>query len=71
MILKAGDPPKIGAKVVDENLKPVGTVLDVLGPVSSPYVTVKPVISEPKRLIESTLYTIASTGHRKERRKFG
>lgn len=71
LILKAEALPKIGDKVVDENLKSVGTVFDVFGPVSSPYAAVKPSILEPQRLIENTLYTIPSTAGRKEKRKHG
>jgi rRNA processing protein Gar1 len=71
LILKAGNSPKIGDKVVDENLKIIGTVFDVFGPVSQPYVSVKPVASEPQRLIENTLYTVPSTRRRKEKRKYG
>ncbi len=71
LILKAEAVPKIRDEVVDENLKPVGQVFDVFGPVSSPYVSVKPAISEPQHLVERTLYTRPSTSRRKEKRKNG
>jgi RNA-binding protein len=48
--------PKIGESVVDEKLKPVGKVFDILGPVSSPYATVKPTIQEVENLINKVLY---------------
>jgi len=39
----AGDePPSLGASVVDENLRTVGRVVDVFGPVARPYVAVSP-----------------------------
>jgi RNA-binding protein len=63
--------PKIGDKVADENLKTVGTVFDVFGPVSSPYVAVRPTISEPQCLVKNVLYTIPSTARRKEKKKYG
>jgi len=69
LILKAELLPKIGDKVVDENLKSVGSVFDVFGPVSSPYVAVKPVIIDLKHLIKSRLYAIPSTARRKEKKK--
>jgi RNA-binding protein len=47
--------PKIGAIVVNEKLKPLGKILDIFGPVSSPYATIKPFI-KPKRLLNKTLY---------------
>ena len=71
LILKAESLPKINSEVVDENLKFVGTVFDVFGPVSSPYISVKPAKPEPRRLIEKTLYTTPSTRRRKEKRKYG
>jgi rRNA processing protein Gar1 len=65
-------PPKIGEKVVDEKLKQVGTVSDVFGPVSSPYVSVKPTVGNPASLINQILYAFPSSRHtnrRKENRK--
>ena len=41
IILKAENRAQIGDIVVDENLKPVGKIFDIFGPVSSPYVSVK------------------------------
>jgi RNA-binding protein len=35
-------PPSVGASVVDENLRTVGRVVDVFGPVERPYVAVSP-----------------------------
>lgn len=69
--MKAEALPKIGDTVVDGHLKPIGTVFDVLGPVSSPYIAVKPAISEPQRLVKSILYTIPPTGRRKEKKYHG
>lgn len=63
--------PRIGDKVLDENLKTVGSVFDIIGPVSSPYVTVKPVTSRPERFVKNMLYAVPSTTGRKERRKHG
>ena len=37
MILKAENIPRIGDKVANENLKPVGMVFDVFGPVYKPF----------------------------------
>jgi len=71
LVLKAETLPKINSKVVDKNLKFVGTVFDVFGPVSSPYAAVKPAVSNPQHLIGNTLYTIPLEGRRKEKRKYG
>jgi len=69
VILKAENVPRIGDKVVDENLKSVGTVFDVFGPTSSPYVTVKPSVREPHRFVNSVLYSLPSKSRRKERKR--
>jgi len=50
--------PKIGEKVVDENLKPIGKILDVFGPVSSPYASVKPKTQEIKKSADKILYVL-------------
>ena len=69
VILKAENVPRIGDKVVDENLKSVGTVFDVFGPTSSPYVAVKPNVKDPHRFVNSILYAVPSKPGRKERKK--
>ncbi len=69
MILKAENIPRIGDKVTNENLKPVGTVFDVFGPTSSPYVAVKPHIQSPEQLVNHILYAVPSKDERKKRKK--
>jgi RNA-binding protein len=69
IILKAENIPRIGDKVIDENLKPVGMVFDVFGPTSSTYVAVKPNIQDPQRLVNRVLYVVPSKPGRKERKK--
>jgi RNA-binding protein len=60
VIVKVEAVPKIGEKVVDENLKTVGKVFDVFGPVSSPYAAVRPTIQKPGKLINKVLYVVPS-----------
>jgi rRNA processing protein Gar1 len=69
IIVKATTIPHIGDKVANENLKPVGTVFDVFGPTSSPYVSVKPHIRCPEELVNLILYVIPSKDGRKKRKK--
>jgi len=66
IIIKIEKTPRIGETVVDENLKPVGKVFDIFGPVSSPYVAVKPTIREPEKLTNNMLYVLPSK-RRKEK----
>ena len=69
MILKAENIPRTGDTVVDENLNNVGTVFDVFGPVSSPYVAVRPSVEEPSRLVDHVLYAVPQYKPRRERRR--
>jgi rRNA processing protein Gar1 len=45
---------------VNENLKPIGKILDIFGPVSSPYASVKPKIQEIEKLTDKMLYVLPS-----------
>jgi RNA-binding protein len=64
IIVKTEQPPKIGSEVVDENLKVVGKVFDIIGPVSSPYAVVKPTVKEPAVLANKPLYLLLSKAKR-------
>jgi RNA-binding protein len=66
IVVKLDKTPKIGAPVVDENLKTVGKVFDIIGPVSSPYAVVKPTVRELDKLAGKQLYMLLS---KKERSK--
>lgn len=69
MIIKAENLPRIGDQVTDENLKPIGTIFDVFGPVSSPYVAIRPNVEEPTRFIKHVMYAVPSSKPRREKRK--
>jgi RNA-binding protein len=56
VVVKIDKTPHIGSAVIDENLKIVGKVFDIIGPVSSPYAVVKPTIKEPEKLTNKQLY---------------
>ncbi len=61
VIVKAEKPPQIGLQVVDETLKVVGKVFDIIGPVSSPYAIIKTTVSEPATLVNKPLYVLSKT----------
>ena len=67
IIIKTEKAAKIGSPVVDEGLKPVGKIFDVIGPVSSPYAVVKPSIKDPEKLVNKQLYSLPS---KKERSRY-
>lgn len=70
MILKAEkNIPRIGDQATDESLKAVGTVFDVFGPVSNPYVAVRPSVDEPSRFVQHVLYAAPSEKRIMKRRR--
>jgi rRNA processing protein Gar1 len=69
LILKSENIPRIGEKVINEKLKPVGTVFDVFGPTSSPYVAVKPHTQNTQQLINQVLYAVPAKDGKKMRKK--
>jgi len=60
IVVKTEKAPKIGLEVVDENLKVVGKVFDIIGPVSAPYAVVKPTVKEPAKLVNKPVYLLLS-----------
>jgi rRNA processing protein Gar1 len=56
--LEKPNPPKLGSKVFDEKLKEIGIVTDVFGPVSSPYVSIKPSTVKLENYIGKTVYVL-------------
>ena len=65
VIIKVENVPTIGETVVDENLRPVGKIFDIIGPVSSPYAVVRPSVREPEKLTNNMLYVLPSRGERR------
>jgi RNA-binding protein len=66
IIVKTEKVPKIGSEVVDENLKIVGKVFDIIGPVSAPYAVVRPIVSEPAKLVNKPVYLLFSKTKRSQ-----
>jgi RNA-binding protein len=56
IIARTSKIPKIGLSVIDEKLNVVGKVFDVIGPISSPYVIVRPAFKKPGKLTNKQLY---------------
>ncbi|MDH5794346.1 MAG: Gar1/Naf1 family protein [Candidatus Bathyarchaeota archaeon] len=67
IIVKTENIPRIGETIVDENLRTVGKIFDLFGPVSSPYVAIRPTILKTEELTSKTLYILPQRG---ERRKY-
>ncbi|MFQ6085673.1 MAG: Gar1/Naf1 family protein [Candidatus Bathyarchaeia archaeon] len=56
LILRSNQAPKIGQKLHDGSSKIIGVVVDVFGPVSSPYISIKPWIKRPENRVGSAVY---------------
>ena len=67
VVVKTEKTPRIGSTVVDENLKIVGKIFDIIGPVSSPYAVIKPAVKEPEKLTNKQLYSLLSKKERSKR----
>ncbi len=69
IILKAENLPRMGERVVDADLKQIGTVYDIFGPISSPYISVKTNLENPNYLADQILYNFPSSRNRQRKRK--
>jgi RNA-binding protein len=56
LILKAKKKAKIGEVVTDSKGERIGVVFDLFGPVGDPFISVKPSIKDPNRLIGEELF---------------
>jgi len=69
LILRTKAVPKIGAVVVDENSKPIGTVFDVFGPVNNPFVAIKPHQKLSPKDLPNTLFVVPRKPKKATRKK--
>lgn len=61
LILRTKVRVRPGTPVVNEDLRPVGKVFDVFGPVNNPYVAVVPAVSDLKTLVGRPLYIVGGS----------
>ena len=67
VVVKISKTPPIGSRVIDEKMKVVGKVFDIIGPVSSPYAVVKTTINDPAKLTNKQLYLFLSKKKRSKK----
>jgi RNA-binding protein len=58
LVVKLEKAPKMGAAVIDENLKVIGKIFDIIGPVTSPYAVIKPSVKDSEILANKQLYIL-------------
>ncbi|MFI5419850.1 MAG: H/ACA ribonucleoprotein complex subunit GAR1 [Nitrososphaerales archaeon] len=56
LIIKATSPVREGSVLVDDKGRNAGKVLEILGPVSSPYLSAQPFTERIERLVGTKLY---------------
>jgi len=56
LILRAEREVKIGETVLDGKKKKMGVVFDFFGPVSSPFISVRPTVENPEKYVGKPLY---------------
>ncbi len=56
LILRSKLRLKVGSAIFTEDLKNIGNVFDIFGPVVNPYISVKPAVREPSRYVGQLLY---------------
>ncbi|HII60708.1 Gar1/Naf1 family protein [Pyrococcus horikoshii] len=61
--------PSLNDPVIDKDLKLVGIVKDVFGPVKMPYVAIKPKVENPEKYVGQVLYIDEKRKKRKKEKK--
>jgi rRNA processing protein Gar1 len=56
LILKVENEPRIGDTVLDSDGKKMGRIFDLFGPVSSPYLVVRPSVGHPEQYLGKALF---------------
>lgn len=58
LILRTKNKVKTRAVVLNDELKQVGLVFDIFGPINNPYVSIKPTVNNPEQYVGCFLYTM-------------
>ena len=60
LIVKCEEPRfvKLGTRTCDSKLKEIGKVQDFFGPVSAPYVSIRPASSSPTKFVHRIVYSL-------------
>lgn len=58
LVLKTKLDARVGVTVLNDELKRVGTIFDVFGPVDHPYASVQPATRNPEKYVGKSLYVL-------------
>ncbi|MFH0897201.1 MAG: Gar1/Naf1 family protein [Candidatus Bathyarchaeota archaeon] len=58
LILRTKTKVRTGTQVLDEDLRSIGKIVDIFGPVKNPYVSVEPVVNALKNYVGRPLYIL-------------
>jgi RNA-binding protein len=60
LIVKCDEPRfvKLGTRTCDSKLKEIGKVQDLFGPVSAPYVSIRPTTPSPSKYVGRIVYSL-------------
>ncbi len=50
--------PRIGITAYDEDLRKIGIVIEIFGPVKQPYISIKPSVLKPDAYVGKILYSL-------------
>ena len=62
LILRTNFRVKTGEKVLNEELKSIGKIIDVFGPAKNPYVSVQPIVADIENFVGTALYIVEKKG---------
>lgn len=60
--------PNLGATVYDHRKRPLGTIIDIFGPVKSPYIEIEVIGHNHEKIVNYPLYIPPNPRHLKKRR---
>lgn len=57
-IVEAKEKLPLNTVIVDSRGKPYGEIIDVIGPITNPYLIVKPLVEKPEKYVGSPVYYV-------------
>lgn len=68
ILVRGKKPHKIGFQVVNKEIKRIGKIIDVIGPVSRPFIVVHPKTAEVKAQIGQVVYSVPHDPKKRSKR---